>query len=122
MAGIDGAFAEYVVCASHITMITICNISNIPAVGGLRVEHAGLPVLAVFRVGEEYFVTDDLCTHGAASLSEGELIGFEIECPFHQGAFDLRTGAPTARPCSVPLRVYKCELRGDTLYASINED
>jgi nitrite reductase/ring-hydroxylating ferredoxin subunit len=71
-------------------MTPVCNISSVPAGGGLRVECAGLPTLAVFRVGEEYFVTDDLCTHGSASLSEGELIDFEIECPFHQGAFDVR--------------------------------
>jgi nitrite reductase/ring-hydroxylating ferredoxin subunit len=100
-------------------MIPVCRISDIPTQGGLRVELSGRPPIAVFRVGTEYFVTDDTCTHGDASLAEGEVIGVEIECPFHQGAFDLRTGRPTARPCSVPLRTYGTELRGDTLYAAI---
>ena len=100
-------------------MIPVCEISEIPARGGLRVQLPGRPPIAVFRVGTEYFVTDDTCTHGQASLADGEVIGMEIECPFHQGTFDLRTGAPTARPCSVPLRTYRTQLRGNTLYAAI---
>lgn len=70
-----------------------------------KVERDGLS-LAVFRVNEEFYVTDDACTHGPGSLSEGELDGYEIECDFHQGCFDIRTGEVTAPPCTMPLKVY----------------
>lgn len=100
-------------------MIPVCEISEIPAQGGRRVQLAGCAPVAVFRAGTEYFVTDDRCTHGEGSLADGEVFGVQIECPIHQGAFDLRTGAPTARPCTVPLRTYRTEVRGNTLYAAI---
>jgi nitrite reductase/ring-hydroxylating ferredoxin subunit len=97
-------------------MILVCRASDVPDSGGLRVEISGMNPLAVFRSGSEYFVTDDTCTHGSASLSDGEVVGYEIECPFHFGAFDLRSGKPTASPCSVPLQTYKTELRDGSIY------
>lgn len=77
---------------------------------GLKVEKDGMS-LAVFRVNEEFYVTDDLCTHGPGSLSEGCLDGYEIECDFHQGCFDIRTGEVTAPPCNLPLRIYTTVVR-----------
>lgn len=85
----------------------------------LRVE-VGDMAYAVFRVGDDYFVTADLCSHGPGSLSEGFVVnGCEVECPFHQGRFDLRSGAPTYPPCEVAIRVWDAILRdGDILIAA----
>ena len=71
----------------------------------LKVEKASL-ALAVYNVDGEFFVTDDHCTHGPGSLSEGYLDGHVIECDFHNGAFDVRTGEIVAPPCMVPLKTY----------------
>jgi nitrite reductase/ring-hydroxylating ferredoxin subunit len=100
-------------------MIVLCNTADVPEEGGLCVELPGREPVAVFRVGDEYFVTDNLCTHGNASLCDGEVIGEEIECPFHRGTFNLRTGEPTSSPCTVALRTYRCEVRGDVILADI---
>jgi biphenyl 2,3-dioxygenase ferredoxin subunit len=64
-------------------------------------------VLAVFNLDGEYFVTDDTCTHGPGSLSEGFIDGDVVECDFHNGAFDIRTGAVVAPPCMIPLKTYR---------------
>ena len=93
----------------------LCNLDEIPTDQGLRVEIAGYPPLAVFNLQGTVHVIDDTCTHGEASLSEGEIRGNEIECPFHLGAFDIRTGRPTVAPCSVPLRVYAVQVDGRRL-------
>ena len=61
---------------------------------------------AVFRLADALYVTADLCTHGPGSLSEGYVEGCEVECPFHQGKFDFRTGLPTAPPCDTALRIW----------------
>jgi nitrite reductase/ring-hydroxylating ferredoxin subunit len=63
--------------------------------------------VAVYRVEGEFYVTDDACTHGPGSLSEGYLDGHVIECDFHNGAFDIRSGAVVAPPCMVPVKTYK---------------
>ena len=81
-----------------------------------RIDHNGR-AYAVFNVAGAYHVSDDTCTHGFASLSEGELAGHVITCPWHGGAFDVRTGAALAPPCTDPLRVHRCRVEGDMLVA-----
>ena len=49
-------------------------------------------LLILFRVGEEYFCIDDVCTHDGGTLSDGEHCGFEINCPRHGARFDVRDG------------------------------
>lgn len=101
-------------------MVAVCKTSDMPADGGLRVEMPGRAALAVFHVDGQYYVIDDLCTHGEASLADGEVEGLEIICPYHRGSFDLRTGAAMASPCSIPINAYASEVRGDTLYAVLS--
>jgi naphthalene 1,2-dioxygenase system ferredoxin subunit len=54
--------------------------------------------VALYRCGEEYFATSDVCTHAYALLSDGWLDGYEIECPLHGARFDVRTGAALTSP------------------------
>lgn len=87
-------------------MIELCAKSDVAEGGMLKVEKAGL-TLAVYHVEGAFYVTDDHCTHGPGSLSEGYLDGHVIECDFHQGCFDIRDGQVVAPPCVVPVRTYK---------------
>jgi nitrite reductase/ring-hydroxylating ferredoxin subunit len=87
----------------------------------IRVE-AGELTLAVFNVSGVFYVTDDQCTHGPGSLSDGYLDEFEIECNFHNGRFDIRTGEVVAPPCMIPLRTYKVFVENDdVLVESLGE-
>jgi len=92
--------------ASSPTWIRLCRADAIAPGTALKVEHGDL-VLAVYNVDGEFFVTDDACTHGPGSLSEGELYGDIIECNFHGGQFNVRTGEVAAPPCMAPLKTYK---------------
>ena len=71
----------------------------------LKVEIEGL-TLAVFNVGGEFYVTDDACTHGPGSLSEGYIEDDIVECNFHNGQFNIRSGEVVSPPCMVPVRTY----------------
>jgi naphthalene 1,2-dioxygenase system ferredoxin subunit len=62
--------------------------------------------IALYEVDGEVFATDNLCTHGAARMSDGFLEGREIECPLHQGRFDVCTGKAMCAPLTQDLRVY----------------
>jgi naphthalene 1,2-dioxygenase system ferredoxin subunit len=68
--------------------------------------------LALFRVGDTVYATDPLCTHGHARLCDGFLEGHEVECPLHQGRFDLRTGQATAAPAEQAVAVHPVRVVG----------
>lgn len=88
-------------------LIVLCPAEDVPE-GGIRAQQ--LPdgtAIALYKVDGQIYATDDTCTHGAASLSEdGVLDGCEVECSWHFGRFDVRTGNPCGSPCSIPLKTY----------------
>ncbi len=93
----------------------VCQTSDVSPDQPFRAELDGEP-LAVFEVDGAYYVTQDMCTHGPGSLSEGYVEGEEIECPFHQGRFSILTGLPTAAPCILPLKTWRVVVRDGTIY------
>ncbi len=78
--------------------------------GGLSVATAvecDGSTLAVFRVGEEYFALNDVCSHEYSRLSEGEILDGEVYCPKHGSRFDLRTGEVRGLPATQPVNAYR---------------
>jgi anthranilate 1,2-dioxygenase ferredoxin subunit len=71
----------------------------------LGVRVAGTPI-ALVREGDKIHALHDLCTHGAARLSDGFVENGCIECPLHQGLFDLATGAPRSAPITEAVKTY----------------
>lgn len=72
--------------------------------------------VAIYNVDGVFYATDDTCTHARASLSEGFLDGPMVECPLHQGTFDVRTGQPTAPPCTVAIRTYEVRVQDSEIF------
>jgi ethylbenzene dioxygenase ferredoxin component len=94
-------------------LVSLCQVSEVAAGAAKRVEPQGFPPLAVFNLGGEFFVIDDTCTHGLASLADGYVDGDEVECPWHNGKFCIRTGEPTGFPAVTPVRSYPVTVVGD---------
>jgi naphthalene 1,2-dioxygenase system ferredoxin subunit len=67
--------------------------------------------IAFYEVEGEVFATDNLCTHGAARLSDGFLEGNEIECPLHQGRFDVCTGKAMCAPLTEDIKTYPVKIQ-----------
>ena len=86
--------------------IDLCSAAEVAPGNALKVETGDL-VLAVFNVDGEFYVTDDLCTHGPGSLSEGYIEDDVVECNFHNGQFNIKTGEVVLPPCMVPMKTYK---------------
>lgn len=101
----------------------MCPAAEVPAGGCRRIEIAGRAPLAVFRLDNHFYVTDDTCTHGDASLCDGEidLDDGVVECPYHQGAFEIASGKPAGAPCTIPLRTYAVEVVEGVVYANLCE-
>ena len=91
--------------------IELCSTEEVAAGTALKVETEGLE-LAVFNLDGTFYVTDDHCTHGPGSLSEGEIDGDVVECNFHGGCFNIKTGEVVEPPCIVPVRTYQTRVEG----------
>ena len=75
--------------------------------------------IALYKVEGEIYATLDICTHEYAHLSEGYLDGCEIECPLHQGRFDIRTGKALCRPVSEDLPIYPVKIVGEDIFVML---
>jgi 3-phenylpropionate/trans-cinnamate dioxygenase ferredoxin subunit len=74
--------------------------------------------IAVFNVGGEFYAIEDVCTHDDGPLAEGELDGYEIECPRHGARFDIRTGKVLSFPAVVDVPWFEVKVEdGDVLVA-----
>jgi naphthalene 1,2-dioxygenase ferredoxin component len=77
--------------------------------------------IALYRLGDEIFATDATCTHGNASLCGGfvEPDG-SIECPLHQGRFDIRSGAALCEPLERDLAVHAVRVAAGRVWIAID--
>ena len=76
--------------------------------------------IAVYTVGDAVYATDNICTHGQARLCDGFLEGHEIECPLHQGKFDVRDGKPTCAPVTEAIRSYPVKIDAGRVFLSLD--
>ena len=85
----------------------------------IRLDH-GSRTIAVYRLkGDRFYATDGLCTHEYAYLAEGLVIGGVIECPLHNGRFEIATGRALRAPACDHLETYPVELRANTLFVRV---
>jgi naphthalene 1,2-dioxygenase system ferredoxin subunit len=76
--------------------------------------------LALFSIDGEVFATDNICSHGHAKLCDGYVEGHEVECPFHQGRFDVRTGAATCAPATEAVKSWPVKIEGGRVYLQLS--
>ena len=98
--------------------IDVTATEDIPEDDVIGVDIAGKSI-ALYRVEGEVFATDNLCTHGNARLCDGFLEGHEIECPLHQGKFDIRNGKAMCAPLTDDVRTYPIKIEGDRVFVAI---
>lgn len=91
----------------------VAELDEVPPGASKRI-YLGSEAVAVFNLGGTYYAVSDRCTHGRASLSEGKVDPKSciLECPWHGGRFDLKTGVPTAGPPVVPVKTYQVKVNG----------
>jgi len=112
---------------NHLPGMTISDVNwiyalaadELPADDVVGVNVAGRDI-AIYTVGEAVYATDNLCTHGHARLCDGFLDGHEVECPLHQGKFDVRDGRPLCEPVTDALRCYPVKIEKQRVYLQID--
>lgn len=75
--------------------------------------------IALYRLDGEVYATHNVCTHQFALLSDGYMEDGCIECPLHQGKFDIKTGAAMCSPVTQAIRVYPVRVEGDQVMVDL---
>ncbi|MBO6854487.1 MAG: Rieske 2Fe-2S domain-containing protein [Marivivens sp.] len=75
---------------------------------------------AIYRTeDDEFFASDGLCTHEKVHLADGLLMDYEIECPKHNGRFDIRDGSARRAPVCEALRTYPVKVDVGMIYVEL---
>lgn len=77
--------------------------------------------LCLTRIGTEVFAISDMCTHSEASLSEGDVTDFKIECWLHGAEFDLRTGQALTLPANIAVKTYPVSIVDDVVQVQFTD-
>ncbi len=87
--------------------------------GEKKLVEVGEQIVLIFRIGEQFFCIDDVCTHDGGTLADGEHIGYEIECPRHGARFDIRDGKPLCMPATKPTAVHECRVDASQVFVKV---
>jgi glycine betaine catabolism B len=71
--------------------------------------------ICVANVEGKYYAIGSICTHEGGPLADGSLEGYEVECPWHNSKFDVRTGEVTSPPASEPEPAYEVKVDGNSI-------
>ena len=93
----------------------VCDPDEIEPEDAFPFQHSGRSY-AVYRLDSGYYATDGLCTHEQVELAFGIVVGDVIECPLHQGRFEIPTGRAIGAPACVDLATYPVKQEDDGIY------
>jgi 3-phenylpropionate/trans-cinnamate dioxygenase ferredoxin subunit len=83
--------------------------------GSRSVSCRGHPV-ALFKLEDDIYAIDDICSHEEARLSDGEVEGEEVLCPKHGSRFNIKSGAVMGLPAVKPVRSYPVKVENGGVY------
>ena len=96
----------------------VAKVSDIPE-GTAQCVWVNNQKIALYHIEGVFYATQDTCTHANASLSEGDIVGEEIECPLHGARFSVKTGEPTAAPGFVDLEIFSVRVVGEDIEVEV---
>ncbi len=96
----------------------VAHVKEIPEGEVIGVEVEGVPI-AVYNLDGDIFATHNVCTHAFALLSDGYVDDGKIECPLHQGIFDIRSGKAEEGPVDEDLQTFAVKVEGDEILVEV---
>jgi glycine betaine catabolism B len=94
--------------------VKAAEIKDIPASKMKEVQVDGENI-CVANVEGKFYAIGSICTHEGGPLADGTLEGYEVECPWHQSKFDVRTGEVTSPPASEAEPAYEVKVDGNNI-------
>jgi glycine betaine catabolism B len=102
------------ICALCEDFVKVANTKDIQPSQMKEVEVNGENI-CVANVEGKYYAIGSICTHEGGPLADGTLEGYEVECPWHNSKFDVRTGEVTSPPASEPEPAYEVKVDGNSI-------
>ncbi|MGB8011861.1 MAG: non-heme iron oxygenase ferredoxin subunit [Terriglobales bacterium] len=103
---------------STVTWHVVCNVGEIAEEDVMQFEHDG-KIYAIYHTPSGFYATGGLCTHEDEFLADGLVLGEIIECPRHQGRFEIPTGKAKGAPVCINLRTYPTKVEAQQVYVGI---
>lgn len=104
---------------SRVQWVEVCAVDDIDEEDVIRFDH-GDRTFAVYHTDKgEFHATDGYCTHENVHLANGLVMGSVIECPKHNGRFDIPTGAAKRAPVCIDLKKYPVKVEQNKVYIQI---
>ena len=96
----------------------VAALDEVPEGGTFPATFRGEPV-CVYNVGGRILATHDVCTHEDASLADGFIVDGKIECPLHQGRFDVRDGRALCSPLRENVATYPVRIEDGIVFVGM---
>ena len=116
--------AERKIYSGNVTdgIAKVCTAEELKKDDIIRYDHDG-KTYAIYRTAEnDYYATEGMCTHGNVHLSDGMIIGKQIECPKHNGRFNMKDGAVKRKPVCVALKTYDVKVEDGHIFLDLNSE
>src|SRR3990170_2743560 len=68
------------------------------------------------NIDGKYYAINNVCSHEGGPLADGKLEGYEVECPWHNSRFDVRTGEVISPPAIESLPSYEVKVDGASIF------
>jgi nitrite reductase/ring-hydroxylating ferredoxin subunit len=96
----------------------VATTQELPAGTAKQVTVNGRKV-ALFNLNGAYHAIDDTCPHRGGPLSEGDVEGNQVTCPWHGARFDVTTGSHLCPPAQSGVPAYKVQVVGDEVQVEV---
>lgn len=83
---------------------------------------AGDTPILLYKKGDTVCAISETCSHAGGPLSEGEIIGNQVQCPWHASHFDLCTGEVKRGPATVSQVRYETRVQNGQIEVRRSED
>jgi len=98
--------------------VKVAEKKDVPKGKAAAIELKGKKI-ALFFVNDQYYAIDDECSHAGGPLSEGQMEGTVVTCPWHCATFDITNGQALSAPAFEGVKCYNIQIEGENIKIEI---
>jgi nitrite reductase/ring-hydroxylating ferredoxin subunit len=96
----------------------VARVGDVPPGQMKTVNVNGQPIVLA-NVDGTLYALSGICSHADGPLGRGKLLGDAVECPFHGGRFEVRSGKAVMPPASDDVPTFEARIEGDDIWVEL---